>query len=418
MAINLKTGTAGAKADTVAGLRAVQRSGVTGALSGIASKEPGTWVQVWLDALYVFVATRVLFLGLTYLAPALLGNGNTKLTVLGALRSWFTQDATHFSHIAQFGYDAWWRTAFFPLFPLLEHIFAPLFGGDYGMAGLVIANASYLGTLVVLRDLIGRDFEPDVARRTILYLSIFPTAFYYFAPYSESLYLLLSIGAFSALRRRQWWLAGALGGLAVLARSQSIALLVPFAVELIAAVRYGVARWWQILWAALIPAGLGVYAAYLAVLFHDPLAFSHAQAYWDRGLHWPWESLTLSIGVLTSGGKFSSVVLTHLLLNLGAIVVFIALAVPVVRRLPRSYGLYAVTLLLYFLLFSVQYGAVSTQGDGRFVAGLFPIFVLVALWGRNQRVHELLIIGQVALLTLLSLHFLFHANWGQGVLWG
>jgi hypothetical protein len=87
-------------------------------------------------------------------------------------------------------------------------------------------------------------------------------------------------------------------------------------------------------------------------------------------------------------------------------VLFIVLATPLLRNLPRSYGLYAVTLVLAFLLFSAQTGSGVPQGTGRFVGDLFPVFVLVALWGRRPRLHELLLIGQTALLILLALRFL------------
>ncbi|GAC1451521.1 MAG: hypothetical protein PVSMB4_11420 [Ktedonobacterales bacterium] len=375
--------------------------------------------EIWLDALYVWIATRTLFLALTYLVPALLGPVGTAqpVGILGPLRSWVTQDGAHLAYIAQHGYDQPWRTAFFPLFPLAEHLLAPIVGGDYGLAGMLISNVAYLGALVVLRDLVARDFDPDVARRALLYLSIFPTAFYFFAPYSESLYLVLSLGAFSALRRRRWWVAGALGGLAVLTRSTALALLLPFAIEFIAARRYGLVRGWHALWALLIPAGVGIYALYLARMLHDPLAFSHAQAYWTRSLQWPWQGIVEGIGALGTAGQHGTVALAHLALNLAATLVFLGLTVLVVRRLPPSYGLYTAALLLYFLLFPPQYAAIAMQSSGRFVAVLFPVFILLARWGRRPRVHELLLLGQVALLTLLTIHFLSAPLWGNTKLW-
>jgi hypothetical protein len=417
---------------TKARSRTVKRSpyetAVLPALRGRRGASPlarmGEWLsrfrhEIWLDALYVWVATRALFLTLTYLVPALLGPAGTSQPagVLGPLRRWATQDGAHLAYIAQHGYDQPWRTAFFPLFPLAEHLLAPIVGGDYALAGMLISNLAYFGALVVLRDLVARDFDPDVARRAMLYLSIFPTAFYFFAPYSESLYLLLSLGAFSALRRRRWWVAGALGGLAVLTRSTALALLFPFAIEFIAARRYGLARGWHALWALLIPAGVGIYALYLWRLLHDPLAFSHAQGYWTRSLQWPWQGIVEGVGALSTAGKLGTVTLAHLALNLAAALVFLVLTVLVVRRLPPSYGFYTVALLLYFLLFPPQYAAIALQSTGRFVAVLFPVFILLARWGRRPRVHELLLIGQVALLTLLTIHFLFAPLWGNTKLW-
>jgi Mannosyltransferase (PIG-V) len=373
--------------------------------------------QVWLDALFVWAVTRALLLGLTYLVPALSPSGGAAIKSLPTmLRAWYSQDGAQFIYIAQHGYDQWWRTAFFPLFPLLEHVLAPIFGGDYGLAGLVVSNVAFLGALVILRDLVERDFGADTAHRAIFYLAIFPTAFYFFAPYSESLYLCLSLGAFSSLRQRRWWLAGALGGVAALARSSAVLLLVPFAVEFLLARRYRLVRWWQSLAALLIPAGTGVYALYCQIHFHNPLAFSQAEGYWTRSLQWPGEGIVAAISALRAGNG-PGVTLTHLALNLAAIVAFLVLGAIVLWRLPRSYGLYTAALLIYFLLFPAAYATVALLGQGRFVAVLFPVFILLAQWGKRDRLHEALILAQVALLTVFVIHFFAASTWGNLPLW-
>lgn len=376
------------------------------------------WGRVWVDVLIMFALSRLLFLALSYLAPALILAPTQRHPqgLLGPVRLWFTQDAAHFIYIAQHGYDQWWRTAFFPLFPLGEHALAPIFGGDYGFAGLVISNAAFLGALVILRELLERDFGADVAHRATLYLVIFPTAFYFFAPYSESLFLFFGIGSFAAARQRRWWLAGLLGGIATLTRSQAVLLAIPFAWELFMAWRQKAAHPLQALWGALIPAGVVIYAGYLGVIFHDPLIFSTAQQYWTRSLQWPGQSIVVTIQTLTTTHE-SSVLIAHMALNLVAIVTFIALSVVVVRRLPLSYGFYTVATLLLILLVAPTYGAVALQSSGRFVATLFPVFVLLAQWSRRPRLHEAFVIAQVAALTLLSIHFMFSSMWGNIPLW-
>jgi hypothetical protein len=62
--------------------------------------------------------------------------------------------------------------------------------------------------------LIARDFEPVVARRTVLLISIFPSAFFLFAPFTEALFLALAVWCIAMARERRWLLAGALGFLA------------------------------------------------------------------------------------------------------------------------------------------------------------------------------------------------------------
>ena len=62
---------------------------------------------------------------------------------------------------------------------------------------------------------------------TVWLLALFPAAVYFGAPYSESLFLLVSVGAFYAARTGHWAWAGALAAAASATRSAGLVLLVP-----------------------------------------------------------------------------------------------------------------------------------------------------------------------------------------------
>ena len=68
-----------------------------------------------------------------------------------------------------------------------------------------------------------------LARPTLLLLAVFPAAVYFGAPYSESLFLLLAVGAFYAARTGHWAWAGACAGLASATRSAGLLLVLPLA---------------------------------------------------------------------------------------------------------------------------------------------------------------------------------------------
>ena len=72
----------------------------------------------------------------------------------------------HFTAIASNGYDGAWRTAFFPLFPLLERAGAFLTHDPF-IAGLIISNLAGLGVLVVLYRLVQEDFDTERAFCTV-----------------------------------------------------------------------------------------------------------------------------------------------------------------------------------------------------------------------------------------------------------
>lgn len=361
--------------------------------------------EAWIDAVWIWLVTRAIFVVLTVLVPALLTRGGSgpQYTVL---ERWGTQDGSLFAQIALHGYGSPVAPMMWPLLPALEHLLLPLTGGNAYVAGMLVANAAFFGALVLLRRLAERELGPDAARRAAWYLAIFPTAFYFFAPYSESLFLMLSIGSFAATRARRWWLAGALGCLAMLARSAGALLVVPFAIEFALAWRAHAARWWQALWILLIPAAAGIFSAYLALEHYDPLGWLHAARLLGHTLHWPWEPFVVGIADLAHLGGVHAITAAHLVLNLLAAAVFAGLAVVVLRILPLSYGLYSAAIVIYFLSLSEGGALFLAAGDGRYVLIIFPAFMVLGVWGRHRRLHELLMVAMPALMAILTAHFL------------
>ena len=120
--------------------------------------------------------------------------------------------------------------AFFPLYPLLIRIVGSL-AGNHLVAGLLISNASFFFGLLYLYKLLEHEYDRAVARRAIFYVSIFPTAVYFSAVYTESLFFMLTVASFYYMRAHRWWIAGALGFFAALTRVEGVLLVVPFVIE-------------------------------------------------------------------------------------------------------------------------------------------------------------------------------------------
>ena len=93
-------------------------------------------------------------------------------------------------------------------------------------AALFISNACFLGALVMFHGLTRLEgMSAAVARTSILLIAIFPTAFFFLAPYTESPFLLLSVSAFWFARRDRWAMAALMGALAALTRSIGLVLV-------------------------------------------------------------------------------------------------------------------------------------------------------------------------------------------------
>jgi len=352
------------------------------------------------------------------------------------LEPWAHWDGVWFIRIAADGYGAHAQSqAFFPLYPLLVRGVAVLTGHDYVVAGLIVALACYAGAMVVLFKLAQALLGPRVALWSVVFISVFPTALFFQAVYSESLFLLLALLSFWWARRSRWALAGLAGLLAVLTRSGGVALLLPLAVI-----------WWEqrrgralklpggpaagpaaparrpsaasFAWLLLVPAGLGLYMAYLWWAFGDPLLFGTAQASWGRQLTFPpaaiWQGAVAAVsGVrwlaahgispimnmrLPSGGLDSNVIAN--LLEFSGFLAAVAMLVACWRRLPAAYTLYALAALLFPLLYSTTARPLYTMP--RFIVVIFPLFIGAAAVLAPHRVWRWVAAGFLGVLLVAS----------------
>ncbi|MCX6362573.1 MAG: mannosyltransferase family protein [Actinobacteria bacterium] len=326
-----------------------------------------------------------------------------------ALEPWAHWDGVWFIRIAADGYGVHAQSqAFFPLYPILVRGVAAVTGHGYVVAGLVVSLACYAGAMVVLFKLAQALLGPRVALWTVILISVFPTALFFQAVYSESLFLLLTLLSLWWARRGRWALAGLAGLLAVLTRSSGVVLLLPLAV-----------LWWEqrrggalrlpggpaagpappvrrpsaasFAWLLLVPVGLGVYMTYLWRAFGDPLLFGSVQAYWGRELTLPpaaiWRGAVAAVGGvrwlaahgvgpilgmrLPSGGQDSTVIAN--LLEFSSFVAAVAMLVACWRKLPAAYTLYALAALLFPLLYSTTARPLYTLP--RFIVVIFPLFI-------------------------------------------
>jgi hypothetical protein len=252
----------------------------------------------------------------------------------------------------------------------------------------------------------------QVARRTLLYLCIFPTAFYFFAAYNESLFLFFSAGAFLAMRRQRWWVAGLLGLLAACTRSVGAFLVIPYLCEVwlsreenMPAISVKFLK--KLSPVCLIPIGTLLYSFYCWQITGNPLAFVTVQAHWGRHTTWPWQGIGLALYQLFWVQPFGSFYQAHTLLDLSATIGFIMLIIVGRQVLPISYTLW-ITIILFALLIS----ATTVQADPlvsnqRIVIEMFPAFITLAILSiQHPRLHQAFMLVFPTLLAIMSFLFL------------
>ena len=288
---------------------------------------------------------------------------------------WQRWDAHFYVKIVEEGYRADDGTAqFHPLLPTLAKPF--FWSPTVGL--LIVSSLASLGFVLAFYRLAALDIpNPETATKLML---AFPVSFVLFAPYTEGLWLLFAVLSFWYARKDRWWLSGASGAMAVLARQQGIFLIVPLAWELW---KRGEKRWQN--WAALglIPAALCGWIGYRGLFLSDVhpdfssvnkliyttiLAPSANKVVEIQAMLPPWEALWRAISItqkITTRGNVINLVL-------GAIMILIAALAW--KHMRTSYRI--LTVILFTVAFAYHTGPETPyMGLPRHLLLAFPIFI-------------------------------------------
>jgi Gpi18-like mannosyltransferase len=258
------------------------------------------------------------------------------------LEPWYRWDTGWYLLIAWQGYRLENGSIVFPpLYPFVIRLFTLFTGGNYLVSALIVSNLFYILALVLLHRLTTLDYGPQVARRTVLYLMSFPTAFFLLAGYIESLFLTLAIGAILGARQKRYLLAGLLGFLASLSRLQGWTLMFPLAYIIFAEpgdLRRIVKQ--PVILARRLFAATGSLAgtvAYMAAMQISGLgnASQALEVHWHIRMTMPWTTIADAARTIFSGSLQSVD-----LLSAGVFLFIIVIGVATIRRLRLSHSLY------------------------------------------------------------------------------
>ncbi len=362
--------------------------------------------EPWATPLSIAMGTRVaiylLVLVFVGLSPA---QDNHKPDFWQAISQW---DGQWYLRVASEGYQ--WdgptvqsTSGFLSLFPLLGWLVGSLLG-DIHWGFLVVVNVSFVLYLCYLYRLVAMDFDPAVARRTLVYVAVFPAAFVFAAFYSEATSFALVVASLYYARRERWWWAIGLGALSTLSRLAGLIVLLPLAYEYIR--QRGLQP--QAAWLAVILAPLAAFFLYLWKLTGDPLAYLNVQRIaWFHTFTAPWETLRIGLERLTWPlAQYSTAVA---LLELGSILLFIALTLVVLKRMSPAYWLYSLATLLITLVQTVDPSkAPPTQSAPRYLMAAFPCFIALAQFGENPYIDQAVRWTFVVLMGVFALYFFGH----------
>ena len=233
----------------------------------------------------IFAALLALDLALLLLTWGVRALSGRVETLTQALEFWRCLDSRHYLDIARDGYiaagdpDRVVQLVFLPGYPLVVRAMMLLVPSDI-CAGLLTSALCFAGAgCVVYRLLPHRD-----AVRALRFLALAPGSFFFAAPMSESLFLLLTAAALYLARTRRPVLGGLCGAYAAFTRSLGLLLIVPLLWELVHdAVQRRRVSIRQVVGLLLVPLGFAAYCCINRHVSGNPFQFLiYQREHWNQ----------------------------------------------------------------------------------------------------------------------------------------
>lgn len=272
---------------------------------------------------------------------------------------------------------------FLPLYPLLIKVLGVV-TGNYFIAGLIISNISLLLACFFLLKVAEMEYGYDTALNSVKYIFLFPSTFILSGVFSESLFLLLLILCFYFAKKRNWLIVGLFGFCLSLTRIFGVLIILPLLYEYLKSREFRLKEVkTDALFLLLLPAGLSIFALYICSLTGDFLAVFNIHKSWGSVPGNPikllYENITSANIYFKFNGIISLIVLCVLLSGY--------------KKIPFTYWLTG----LLMIILPLSSGISSTTGMLRYMAVVFPLYLIFARSSRNVYVEQLIIVSMVLL---------------------
>ncbi|MEO5826829.1 MAG: mannosyltransferase family protein [Gemmatimonadales bacterium] len=291
---------------------------------------------------------------------------------VSALSTW---DGEHYTAIATKGYSTEGpearRFAFFPLLPALASALGARSHAQ--LAGVLLSQFLYLVALLLLSDLT-KAYRSSESRWSdpAIWLLASPLSFFFAMFYTESLFLVCTLGAVWAANRgeRSWSVCAAF--LAGLTRPTAICLPFLFVGEAVTAARRGEGWRWYLLPALATLVGIATYFLWVAALTGQIDGYLGIQKrFWGSERTIPYVPLADRILSFLWEVRHLRLLPYHQLVQIGSALTVMIILAWGWRRLPVGWLAYAIASLL------LAHSSLPFASTARYEVVLFPIFVLM-----------------------------------------
>lgn len=277
---------------------------------------------------------------------------------LSFLSNW---DGPGYLNVAQYGYPSYIQAGLFPFYPMLIHVVHLAVPSPLD-SGLLIAWLSFVVAIYFYIKLVKRLYDvKDVSNilQAVTFFVLFPTAIFYFATYTESLFAMLSLAAIHFAFDRRYVLASFLLLLSTATHITGVFVVVFVALILLEQK----VRLRRVIFSVIVgSAGLLAYTLYLLIHLHDAFAFLRSQTQVNEWMQHGFVSL------VEKTQYFNAV-----------FVILLIISAFFWWRRRRSFAVYSALFLLIPLL-GRQYG-----GFNRYVLVAFPMQLMLYEFFRNRK---------------------------------
>lgn len=339
------------------------------------------------------------------------------------VKIWGNFDGFYYLVISKDGYQPG-IIPFFPLYPLLIRAIRFMLPVRRIIIGQSLSLICFVGAVAIAYRLFLIDAKKHTRQFSLFLLLIlaFPTAFFYSAIYNDSLFFFLATASIYAARTRRWMMASLFGAGATLARLNGLVLLPYLAIEYLTAAQPIPDTWnWRALlatvrrflkhpdtWKPAAPILL-IPFTFLGFLTYIHLRFTTWRLLFQAMSTWGQDRFILPPQVLWR--YFKMIVLTFqphtftwwvALLEAMSLLLYLTLLLYAWKKIRLSYWLFFAVSIL------IPWCTGTLQGMPRYGLHIYPMYLVLFLWIRTQRVAvrwisiAFMIALQIAILTLFT----------------
>ena len=301
---------------------------------------------------------------------------------------WYEGIAVHgYSSVANYAGHV--NYVFFPLLPLIVGVLSALTHISVIWMGQIFCQCCFGVALWLFYQVLQLRINENAARLGVLLLAFSPFNIYFSSFYTESLFLVLSLGVWFAAYRGQWLVVGVLAALLSATRPNGVMMLVPLLYFIYQAFQNKALKP-SMFFVALAPLGLLSYMLFLHIHFGGAFVFLHSeQVSWHRS------------GWVLAPAVFVSQLLFNIMVFPYDTVVFLIAVFLIWSLLQKHYRSEA---LYFFMMLLPAVASGSFMSLGRFSGALFAFYFALVLLLQERPYLKSLMFG---LYFVFSIFYVF-----------